>query len=97
MSTSLHFMAEQYLILWIGHHLLIHSLTDRWLCCSLSSAIMNHTAMIIHVQVFVGPQNTHILLVIYLGVKVLSHKSIFNFLGNCQDFFHKRLQQRQDF
>ena len=94
MSTSFHFMAEQYLILWIGHPLFIHSLTDRHLGCSPSSATMNHTAMNIHVQVFVGPQNTRILLVIYLGVSVLSHKSIFNFLGNCQDFFYKRLQQR---
>ena len=94
MSTSFHFMAKKHLILWIGHALFIHSLTDGHLCCSPSSAIMNHTAMNINVQVFVGPRNTHILLLIYLGVKALSHKSIFNFLGNCQDFFYKRLQQR---
>ena len=67
-------MAKKHLILWIGHALFIHSLTDGHLCCSPSSAIMNHTAMNINVQVFVGPRNTHILLLIYLGVKVLSHR-----------------------
>ena len=63
-------------ILWIYHILYIHSSVDEHLGCLHLLAIMNNSAVDIHLRVF----SFLFLLGIYLGVKLLGHVvALFNF------------------
>ena len=76
-----------YSIVWIYHILFIHLPLDEHLGCIHFLAVMNNAALNTVVHIFVW---TYVCCSIdpYLGVEILGHMIVFNFLRNCSLIFY---------